>query len=80
MNETINIVTGDNSDSVIDLGYEKYFHNRLSDYDKESLYILIVPNLSEKSSIPMIADENAVGHTSNIPHNVIEVMVVPHGP
>ena len=29
MNETLNTVTGDNSDVVIDLGYEKNFHNRL---------------------------------------------------
>ena len=42
-----NIVTGDNPDSVIDLGYEKYFHNGLSDYDNESLYIPIVLTLSE---------------------------------
>ena len=27
MNETLNIVTGDNSDDVIDLGCEKKFHN-----------------------------------------------------
>ena len=29
MNETLNTVTGDNSDVVIDLGYEKNFHKRL---------------------------------------------------
>ena len=29
VNKTLNIVTGDNSDAVIDLGYEKNFHNRL---------------------------------------------------
>ena len=61
-----NIVTGDNPDSVIALGYEKYFHNGLSDYDNESLYIPIVPTLSEESAIPMIADEDAVDH---IPKN-----------
>ena len=27
MNETLNIVTGDNSDAVVDLQYEKHFHN-----------------------------------------------------
>ena len=47
MNETLNIVTGDNFDAVIDLGYEKDFHNGLSDYDNESLYIPIVLTLSE---------------------------------
>ena len=29
MNETLNTVTGDNSDVAIGLGYEKHFHNRL---------------------------------------------------
>ena len=29
LNEALNIVTGDNSDAVIDLGYEKNFHNGL---------------------------------------------------
>ena len=33
MNETLNTLTGDNSDAVIDLRYEKSFHNGLSDYD-----------------------------------------------
>ena len=33
MNETLNIVTGANSDAVIDLGYEENFHDGLSDYD-----------------------------------------------
>ena len=37
MNETLNIVTCDNSDAGIDLGYEKNFQNGLSDYDNESL-------------------------------------------
>ena len=40
--------------------YEKNFHNGLSDYDNESLHIPIVPTLSEKSAVPMIADEDAV--------------------
>ena len=66
MNKTLNIVTGANSDVVIDLGYEKNFHYGLSDYDNESLYIPIVPTLSEESAIPMIADEDAVDH---IPKN-----------
>ena len=47
MNETLNIVTGDISDSDIDLGYETNFHNGLSDYDNENLYIPIVLTLSE---------------------------------
>ena len=66
MNKTLNIVTGANSDVVFDLGYEKNFHYGLSDYDNESLYIPIVPTLSEESAIPMIADEDAVDH---IPKN-----------
>ena len=49
MNETLNIVTGDNSDAVIGLGYQKKFHNRLSGYDNESLYIPIAPTLPEES-------------------------------
>ena len=47
MNETPNTVPGDNSDADIDLGYEKKFHNRLNNYDNESLYIPIVRTLSE---------------------------------
>ena len=62
MNETLNIVTTDSSDAVIDLGCEKSFHNGLSDYDNESLYIPIAPTLSEESVILMIADEDAVEH------------------
>ena len=53
-------------DFDIDLGYEKKFHNGPSDYDNESLYISTVPTLSEKSAIPMIADEDAV---DDIPKN-----------
>ena len=67
MNETLNIATGKNSDANIDLGYEKNFHNGLSDYDHESLHIpIIVPTLSEESAVPMIADEDVVDH---IPKN-----------
>ena len=62
MSETLNIVTGDNSDAVIDLGLQKNLHNWLSDYDNESLYIPIFSTLSEKSAIPVIADEDAVDH------------------
>ena len=65
MNETLNIITGDNSDAVIGLGYQKNFHNRLSDYDNESLYIPIAPTLPEESAIPMIADEDV----DHIPKN-----------
>ena len=43
MNETLNIVIGDNSDTVIDFGYEKNFHIGLSDDDNENLYILLFP-------------------------------------
>ena len=42
------------------LGYEKNFHNGLSDYDNESLYVLIVPTLSEESAIFVIDDEDTV--------------------
>ena len=66
MNETLNTVPGDNSDADIDLGYEKGFHNGLSDYDNESLYITVVPAVFEESVIPMIADEDPVDH---IPKN-----------
>ena len=59
---TFNIETGDNSDAVIDLGYEKNFHNGLSDYDNENLYIPTVPTLSQDSAIPMIAHRDAVDH------------------
>ena len=62
MNETLNIVTGNNSDAVIDLGYEKSFHNGLSDYNNESLYIPVVPNLAGEYAITMIADAYAVDH------------------
>ena len=62
VNKTLNIVTGDNSDAVIDLGYEKNFQNGITAYDNESLYIPIVLTLSEESANPMIADEDAVDH------------------
>ena len=56
MSDALNIVTGDNSDAVIDLD-EKNFLNGLIDYDNESLYIPIAPTLSEESAIPVIADD-----------------------
>ena len=62
MNETLNIVTDDNCNAVIDLVYEKNFHNGLSHYGHESLYIPIVPTFSQESAIPMIADEDSVDH------------------
>ena len=43
-------------------GYEKIFHNELSDYDNESLYVPIAPILSEEFAIPMMADEDAADH------------------
>ena len=64
--KTFNTVPGDNSNADIELGYEKKFHNGLSDYDNDSLYIPIVSTLSEESYIPMIAVEDAVDH---IPKN-----------
>ena len=59
MKHLILTVSGDNSDADIDIGYEKQFHN---DYNNESLYIPIVPTLSQESAISMIADEYAVDH------------------
>ena len=56
MNKALNIVPGDNSNAVIDLD-ERYFYNGLSVYDNESLYIPIVPTLSEEPAIPMITDD-----------------------
>ena len=64
--KTLNTVPGDNFNADIELGYEKNFHNGLSDYDNDSLYILIIPTLSEESSILMIADEDDADH---IPKN-----------
>ena len=40
--------------------------NGLCDYVNESLYIPIVPTLSEESAIPILSDEDAVNH---IPKN-----------
>ena len=48
MNETLNIVTADNSDAVTDLGYEKNFH----DYDNESLYISFFPPYMRNLMLP----------------------------
>ena len=62
MNETLNTVSGDNSDADIELGHEKNFHNGLNKHDNESLYIPIALTLSEISAIPMIVDEDAVDH------------------
>ena len=62
MNKTINTVPSNNSGADIELKYEKNFHNRLNDYDNESMYIPNVLTLSEESAIPMIADKDAVDH------------------
>ena len=67
MNETY-IVPGDNSNTDIDLGYEKKFHNGLSDYDNKSIYVPSVSTLSEESAISMNTDEDAVDYiTKNSP-------------
>ena len=66
MNETLNTVASDNYDAVIDLEYDKNFHNGLSDYDNESQYIPIAPTIFEEYATPMISDEDAVNH---IPRN-----------
>ena len=69
MNETLNTAQGDNSDADTDLWYEKHFHNGPSDYDNESLYIPIVPTLSEEIDISMIADKDAVDHIPKSPQS-----------
>ena len=65
MNET-HTVPGDNSDTDIDLGYERNFHNELSDYVNKDMFMLLVSTLFEKSAISLITDENAVDY---IPKN-----------
>ena len=50
-------------------GYEKNFHNGLSDYGKGSLYIPIVPTLSEESAIAMITDKVTVDHIPKPPND-----------
>ena len=61
MNETLKTVPGDNSDADIDLGYKKNFYE-LRHYDNNSLYIPIVPTLTEESAIPITVDEDTVDH------------------
>ena len=63
MNET-HTLPDDNCDADIDLGYEKNFHNRLSDYDNKSMYKPIVSTLSDKSAISIITDGDAVDYIS----------------
>ena len=65
MNET-HTVPGHNSDTDIDLGYEKNFHSGFNDYNNKSMYIPIASTLSEESAISMITDEDAVDY---IPKN-----------
>ena len=45
----------------------RHHDNGLSDFDNEGLYIPIAPSLSEESTIPMIADEDAVDHITKNP-------------
>ena len=59
-------VPGDNSDTDIDLEYEKKFLNGLSNYGNKSMYITITSTLSEESAITMITDEDTVDY---IPKN-----------
>ena len=65
MNET-HTVPGDNSDTDIDLGYERNFHNELSDYVNKDMFMLLFSTLFEKSAVSLITDENAVDY---IPKN-----------
>ena len=67
MNEILSTVLGNNSDVDIHLGYEKNFYDELSGCDNESLYIPIVPTLSEESAIPMVADEDGANHITKNP-------------
>ena len=67
MNETLNTVPDDNFDADIDLGYEKNFYE-LRKCDNESLYIPIVPTLTEEFAIPILLMKN--------PPGVVEVMFV----
>ena len=53
-------VPGDISDTNIDLGYVKNFHNVLIDYDNKNMYIPIVFHFLWGSAISMIIDEDAV--------------------
>ena len=80
MNKALDIVTCDNSDAVIDLGYEKNFHIGLRDYDNGSLYIRIVTTLSEESAILMIADEDAFDHSPKNPTHCDRSHYCAHGP
>ena len=75
MHET-HTVPGHNSDTDIDLGYEKKFHNGFNDYDNKSMHIPIASTLFEESAISMITDEDAVIVFLKIPNHVVEVMVV----
>ena len=61
MNETLNMVTGYNSDGVIDLGYEKNFHNGLYRRNLPFQWLLMKMLLTTFLKIP---------------HNVIKAMVV----
>ena len=65
LNETLSTVPDDNSDAGIYSGCENNFYE-ISNCDNESLYIPIVPILTEQSAIPMIVDKDAVDH---IPKN-----------
>ena len=76
MNETLNIVTGNNSDAVIDLGYEKSFHNGLSDYNKRACIYLLFPLWLGNMLLPWLLMHMLLTIFLKIPHNVIEVMVV----
>ena len=68
MNET-HTVPGDNSDTDIDLGYERNFHNELSDYVNKDMFMLLVSTLFEKSAISLITDENALTIFLKTPHH-----------
>ena len=55
---------------------KKKFHNGLKIYDNESLYMPIVPALSEESAIPMIAEKMLLTIFLKNSNHVVEVMVV----
>ena len=76
VNKTLNIVTGDNSDAVIDLGYEKNFHNGLVITIMRACVYPLFPLYLRNLLFPWLLMKMLLTIFLKIPHNVIEVMVV----
>ena len=70
------IVTGDNSDAVIDLGYEKNFHNGLVITIMRACVYPLFPLYLRNLLFPWLLMKMLLTIFLKIPHNVIEVMVV----